>query len=161
MNTPQAPQQTIDLPNTAYMLPQSVPMWPPAWWTWLVVAAIVILVIALIFLAFKRHKKRGYRREALSNINQRSPELTDKDCIVLCHEMVRRCLISEGKTEMAALPTKKLFEELDKSLPMKKAFSALGGEFVDGPYRSQIELTTEQRNTMINTTCYWIRKHHA
>ncbi|QUX95455.1 DUF4381 domain-containing protein [Marinomonas sp. CT5] len=161
MNAPQAPQQTIDLPNTAYMLPQSVPMWPPAWWTWLVVAAIVILIIALIFLAFKRHKKRGYRREALSNINKHSPELTDKDCIVLCHEMVRRCLISEDKTEMAALPTKVLFEELDKSLPTKKAFSALGNKFVDGPYRNQVELTTEQRSTMIKTTCYWIRKHHA
>jgi cbb3-type cytochrome oxidase subunit 3 len=154
-------EAAIDLPNTAYLLPQAVPMWPPVWWTWLIVAVIVLLLIGLLAFCYRRHKKRTYRREALSNIAKKFSELNDKDCILLCHEMVRRCLISEGKIETAALPSKTLFEILDKTLPTKRQFSAIGNEFIDGPYRSQIELTKEQRNTMLKNTCYWIRKHHA
>lgn len=165
MPAAQAPLQpatkAIDLPHKAYLLPQSVPMWPPVWWTWLIVAAIVLFLIGLLILWYRRHKKRTYRREALSAVTNTSSELSDKDCILLCHEMVRRCLISEGKTETAALPSKTLFETLDKSMPAKRQFSSLGSEFIDGPYRSQIELATEQRSTMIKNTCYWIRKHHA
>lgn len=157
----QASQQAIDLPHKAYMLPQSVPMWPPVWWTWLIVAAVVIFIIGLLILGYRRYKKRAYRREALSNIINTSSEMTDKDCILLCHEMVRRCLISEGKTETAALPSKTLFEKLDSTLPEKRQFSALGNEFIDGPYRNLVELTSEQRSAMIKNTCYWIRKHHA
>lgn len=157
----QASQQAIDLPHKAYMLPQSVPMWPPVWWTWLIVAAVVLFIIALLFLWYRRYKKRAYRREALSNITNTSKDLADKDCILLCHEMVRRCLISEGKTETAALPSKTLFETLDNDMPAKRQFTSLGNEFIDGPYRNQIELTSEQRSAMIKNTCYWIRKHHA
>lgn len=157
----QSATQTIDLPHKAYMLPQSVPMWPPVWWTWLIVAAITLVIIGLLFLWYRRHKKRTYRREALSNITKQSSELSDKESILLCHEMVRRCLISEDKTETAALPSKTLFATLDKTMPAKRQFSALGNKFIDGPYRSQVELTTEQRNAMIKNTCYWIRKHHA
>ena len=165
MPVAQAPLQSathaIDLPHKAYMLPQSVPMWPPVWWTWLIVVAVILFIIGLLALWYRRHKKRTYRREALSAITNTSSELSDKDCILLCHEMVRRCLISEGKTETAALPSKTLFETLDKSMPAKRQFSSLGSEFIDGPYRSQIELTTEQRSAMIKNICYWIRKHHA
>ena len=161
MNAAQAPQQAIDLPNKAYMLPQSIDMWPPVWWTWLILAVVLLGLIGLLFLIYRRHKKRSYRREALANIREKSSNLDDKDCIVLCHEMVRRCLISEGKTETAALPSKTLFETLDAGIPPKRQFLAIGNEFIDGPYRSKIELTTEQRNTMIKNTCYWIRKHHA
>lgn len=157
----QAPSQAIDLPNKAYMLPQSVPMWPPVWWTWLIVAAIVLLLIGALIFYYRRHKKRTYRREALAGITQKVGKLNDKDCILLCHEMVRRCLMSEGKIETAALPSKTLFEILDKTLPTKRQFSIIGNEFIDGPYRSQIELTKQQRTAMLKTTCYWIRKHHA
>ncbi|NLQ16790.1 DUF4381 domain-containing protein [Marinomonas sp. M1K-6] len=156
-----ASQQMIDLPHKAYLLPQSVAMWPPVWWTWLIVAAIVLLIMALLIVWHRRYKKRAYRREALSGITQTTSELTDKECILLCHEMVRRCILSAGKTTTAALPSKTLFETLDKALPAKRQFSSLGSEFIDGPYRHQIELTKEQRTAMIKTTCYWIRKHHA
>ncbi|RBP85882.1 DUF4381 domain-containing protein [Marinomonas rhizomae] len=157
----QASQQTIDLPNQAYMLPQSVPMWPPAWWTWLIVAAIFLFIIGLLVICYRRHKKRTYRREALSSITQKTNDLSDKDCILLCHELIRRCLISEGKTETAALPSKTLFETLDKAMPEKRQFTPLGSDFINGPYKRQIELTINQRNAMIKNTCYWIRKHHA
>ena len=157
----QAQTQAIDLPNKAYMLPQSIPMWPPAWWTWLVVAAIALVIIGLLVLWYRRHQKRAYRREALSNIHKNANDLTDKECIELCHEMVRRCLISEGKIETAALPSHTLFSSLDASMPKKRQFASLASEFIDGPYRNQIELTQEQRSTMIKYTCYWIRKHHA
>jgi hypothetical protein len=157
----QAQTQAIDLPHKAYLLPQSVPMWPPVWWTWLIVAAVALIIIGLLILWYQRHKKRTYRREALSNIRKAADDLTDKECIQLCHEMVRRCLISEGKTETAALPSQALFSILDKSMQAKHQFASLSSEFIDGPYRNQIELSQEQRSTMIKNTCYWIRKHHA
>ena len=157
----QALTQAIDLPNKGYMLPQSIPMWPPVWWTWLIVAAVALIIICMLILWYQRHKKRTYRREALSNIRKAADGLTDKECIQRCHEMVRRCLISEGKTETAALPSHALFAILDKSMPAKRQFASLASEFIDGPYRNQIELTQEQRSTMIKNTCYWIRKHHA
>lgn len=157
----QAQTQAIDLPHKAYLLPQSVPMWPPVWWTWLIVAAITLIIIGLLILWYQRHKKRTYRREALSNIRKTADDLTDKECIQLCHEMVRRCLISEGKAETAALPSQALFTILDKSMPAKRQFASLSSEFIDGPYRQQVKLTHEQRSTMIKNTCYWVRKHHA
>ncbi|BDX02472.1 MAG: DUF4381 domain-containing protein [Marinomonas sp.] len=161
MPTANTAQQAMDLPHKAYMLPQAVPMWPPVWWTWLLVAALFLIIIALLVLWFRRHQKRGYRREALSVITHTSSSLSDKDCILLCHEVLRRCLISEGRRETAALPSKTLLEQLDQSMPKKRQFSSLGSDFVDGPYRSHIDLTQEQRLTMIKTTCYWIRTHHA
>ncbi|WP_339719298.1 DUF4381 domain-containing protein [Marinomonas primoryensis] len=159
---PTAPvQATIDLPNKAYLLPQSIPMWPPAWWTWLVLATIVLLIIGVVMFFYRRHQKYAYRREALSTIRATSGELADKACILLCHEMIRRCLISEGENEMAALPSATLLQKIDSAMPEKHRFSALGSDFVDGLYRDHIELTPEQRKEMINVTCYWIRKHHA
>jgi cbb3-type cytochrome oxidase subunit 3 len=156
-----AQSQAIDLPNKAYLLPQSVPMWPPVWWTWLIVAAIILLLLGLLFFWYRHHKKRTYRREALAEIAQKCSELNDKDCILLCHEMIRRCLISEGKIETAALPSRTLFELVDNTMPTTRRFSLLGNEFIDGPYQSQIELSQKQRTRMIKNTCYWIRKHHA
>ena len=159
---PAAPvQATIDLPNKAYLLPQSVPMWPPVWWTWLVLAAIILLIMAVIIFFYRRHKRCAYRREALSSITTASSELSDKACILLCHEMIRRCLISEGQHETAALPSASLLQKMDRTMSEKHRFSTLGSDFIDGLYRSHIELTPEQRTQMIKVTCYWIRKHHA
>lgn len=159
-------QATMSLPNEAYLLPQSVPMWPPVWWAWLILAAIILLMLALLAYFFSRHKKRAYRREALAKINKASLDcaqstLQDKDGILLCHEMIRRCLISENKTEMAALPSTVLLEKIDIDMPKKYQFSLLGNTFFDGPYRHDVTLTPEQRKAMFKTTGYWIRKHHA
>ena len=159
-------QATISLPNEAYLLPQSVPMWPPVWWVWLIVAAIVLFFLGVFVYIYRRHKKRAYRHEALANIKKAALDneqgiLQDKDCILLCHEMIRRCLISENKAEMAALPSTSLLEKIDLTMPKKHQFASLGNAFFDGPYRHNVELTAEQRKVMFKTTGYWIRKHHA
>ena len=154
-------QATISLPNEAYLLPESIPMWPPAWWTWLILALLLLLIGAFVFYRYRRHKKRAYRREALNAITKAPSDLSDKECILLCHEMIRRCLISENKIEMAALPSSALLEKIDLTMPKKYQFSLLGNAFFDGPYRNKVELTPEQRSAMIKTTSYWIRKHHA
>jgi len=154
-------QATIDLPNKAYLLPQAIPMWPPAWWTWLILAAILLFIIGLLIFCYRRHQKNSYRREALSAITKASSELSDKACILLCHEMIRRCLISEGQHETAALPSAALMEKIDSSMPEKHHFSKLGSNFIDGLYRNHIELTPEQRTQMLKVTRDWIRKHHA
>ena len=154
-------QASIDLPNKAYLLPQSIPMWPPVWWTWLILVVVVLLVGTLIFYKHKAYKKQAYRREALAVMTNITDELSDKDCILLCHETIRRCLISEGKQFIAALPSTSLFEEIDKTMPVKNTFSSLGSDFIEGPYRHQITLTPKQRSAMLITTRHWIRKHHA
>lgn len=159
-------QATISLPNEAYLLPHSIPMWPPVWWTWLVLIAIILLVAGALIHLYRRYKKRAYRREALANINKAALNntqdmLQDKDGILLCHEMIRRCLISENQTEMAALPSTVLLEKIDLDMPQKYQFSLLGNAFFDGPYRHDVKLTPEQRKAMFKTTGYWIRKHHA
>jgi cbb3-type cytochrome oxidase subunit 3 len=154
-------QATIDLPHKAYLLPQAIPMWPPAWWTWLALAIILMLAIGVLAFFYRRHKKRIYRREALSALTTASHELDAKACILQCHEMIRRCLISEGQHETAALPSSALLEKIDQSMPKKHRFSSLGADFVDGIYQQHIELTAAQRAEMLKVTRYWIRKHHA
>jgi len=154
-------QATMSLPNEAYLLPQSIPMWPPAWWTWLLLALLLLIIGFFIFYRYRRYKKRAYRREALIAITNSTDDLPDKECILLCHEIIRRCLISENKTEMAALPSTLLLEKIDLTMPKKYQFSLLGDTFFDGPYRHTVELTPQQRKAMFKTTSYWIRKHHA
>lgn len=158
-------QTQIDLPNKGYLLPENIPMWPPVWWTWLVVAALILCLIGLVVYVNRRHKARAYRREALAGLSiaslTKTDDVSDKACILLCHEMVRRCLISEGKQQVAALPSQTLFETLDQEMPAKKRFSLLGDDFIHGIYRQQLTLTPEQRDAMLKTTRYWIRKHHA
>ncbi|MGJ8646963.1 MAG: DUF4381 domain-containing protein [Marinomonas colpomeniae] len=154
-------QTSVDLPNKAYLLPQSIPMWPPVWWTWLILVAIILLIGTLVFYKYKAYKKRAYRREALAVISNITDELPDKDCISLCHEIIRRCLISEGKYLIAALPNVTLLEKIDGDMPVKYRFSSLGNDFINGPYRHQIKLTPEQRSAILKTTLHWVRKHHA
>lgn len=154
-------QTGVDLPNKDYLLPDDIAMWPPVWWTWLVLAAILLSIAFVLFTRYRHYQKQAYRREALLAIDKASEEQTDKDCILLCHEIIRRCLLSEGHTELAALPSNTLLEKLDLSMPAKHQFSSLGEDFVNGPYRQHIQLTPEQRQTMIKATRYWIRKHHA
>jgi hypothetical protein len=154
-------QASVDLPNQAYLLPQAVPMWPPVWWTWLLLALLILLIGIFLFSRYQHYQKRAYRREALAAIKNSADDLSDKECILLCHEMIRRCLISEQKHDLAALPSSTLIDKIDGSMPAKYQFSSLGNDFVDGPYRHHIELTPEQRNDMLKATNYWIRKHHA
>lgn len=159
-------QATMSLPNEAYLLPQSIPMWPPVWWTWLILATIIFLVLVTLAYFYRRHRTQAYRREALANINKAALDntqgiLQDKDCILLCHEMIRRCLISENNIEMAALPSTVLLERIDLTMPKKHQFALLGNAFFEGPYRNTIELTPEQQKAMFKATSYWIRKHHA
>lgn len=154
-------QATMSLPNEAYLLPESIPMWPPAWWTWLILALLILLIGVFAVYQYRNYKKRAYRREALNTVTKAATDLSDKECILLCHEMIRRCLISENKIETASLPSSVLLEKIDLTMPKKYQFSLLGDAFFDGPYRHSVELTPEQRTSMIKTTCYWIRKHHA
>lgn len=153
--------QIPDLPNKAYMLPDSVPMWPPIWWAWPLLAAIFLIVLLGTIWHYRRHKAKAYRREALQAFSDQLNTLSDKDCILLCHEMVRRCLVSEAKTETAALPSQLLFKSLDTSMPAKLQFSSLVEDFIEGPYRQHITLSAPQRAAIIDTTRYWIRKHRA
>lgn len=153
--------QTLELPHKAYLLPEAIPMWPPAWWTWLVLLAFILFLGLMVFGLLRRHQKRGYRREALTKLNQAQMSLSNRDTIVLCHELIRRCLITENKMDLASQPAPKLIEHLDQQLKEGKRFADLDPSFIDGPYRPHLELSQAQRNAIIQTTQDWIRKHHA
>ncbi|SBS30345.1 hypothetical protein MSP8887_02687 [Marinomonas spartinae] len=151
----------LELPHKGYLLPEAIPMWPPAWWTWLVVAFVVIALFSLILLLYKRRNKRKYRREALVALKNNRDNLSDKELIITCHELIRRCLISENKISQAALPSHALIAQLDSALPKKRRFDQLGDDFINGQYRADVSLAAEQKTTMIRLTCYWIRKHRV
>ncbi|MDB4837366.1 DUF4381 domain-containing protein [Marinomonas sp.] len=154
-------QTSLELPNKAYLLPDAIPMWPPVWWTWLVLAAVLMGILAGLIHLIRRHKKRAYRREAVGILTTVTDDMPDKAVVLLCHETIRRSLISMGRHTQAALPNSELLDTLDKQLPEKHQFSSLGEEFAHGQYRPQLELSAEQRHKVIATTRYWIRKHHA
>lgn len=151
----------IELPHKAYMLPQAIPMWPPAWWTWLAVAIIVLTIFTVILLSMKRRQKRTYRREAVGALKQAEDTMSDKELVVHCHEMIRRCLVSENKLSLAALPVTQLIDVLDQKMPKKQTFRQLGDAFINGPYQGNLELTSSQRADIVRATRLWIRKHHA
>ena len=152
---------TIELPNKAYLLPDAVAMWPPVWWTWPILATVIISMTLMIWWWLKRFQKRAYRREALTLLKEKLPQSSSKDAIILCHELIRRCLISAGQEQIAALSSRDLIAHLDENMPAKYQFAKLGDAFVMAPYQAQITLEIEQLNTMIATTRYWIRRHHA
>ena len=156
---PQTPP--LELPHKAYMLPQAVPMWPPAWWTWLALAIVILIVIGIVLLLIKRRHKRTYRREALASLKHADDNLLDKELITLCHELIRRCLVSENRMSLAALSIESLIEKLDEKLPTKQQFHLLSDDFINGPYRGNVELTAKQRENILSITRYWIRKHHV
>ncbi|MCV2402173.1 DUF4381 domain-containing protein [Marinomonas sp. C2222] len=157
----QAVQASIELPNKAYLLPEAIPMWPPVWWSWLILAALLICIAYGAVYFYRRHKQRIYRREARALLKNRADDLSDKEVILLCHETIRRCLISEGAVIKAALPSPELFNTLDKDLSSKHQFALLGDIFINGQYRPHIELDSEQRKQILKTTDYWVRSHHA
>ncbi|AEF55116.1 DUF4381 domain-containing protein [Marinomonas posidonica] len=151
----------IDLPNKGYLLPDAVAMWPPAWWTWLVLAMLCILLIGTLLKLLKRHKKRAYRREALGILKQQTSNQIDNSHIILCHELIRRCLISAGQEQQAALSSRELIPSLDQHMSKKHNFAQLGEAFIVAPYQANTKVSAKEIQKMLTTTCYWIRKHHA
>ena len=97
----------------------------------------------------------------MNSLKKNSDNLNDKELIIACHELIRRCLISENKVSQAALPSHALIAQLDSTLPKKRRFDQLGEDFINGLYRAEVSLTPEQKTTMIRLTCYWIRKHRV
>ena len=47
----------IELPNKNYILPNAIPMWPPVWWSWLVLLVIISLLAIVLFMVIYNYKK--------------------------------------------------------------------------------------------------------
>lgn len=149
---------TIELPNPAYILPDNIAMWPPVWWTWLVVAMIIVVLISLITIRLIRHKKNAYRRNASKLIDAFS-DLQDDDLLSQCHQTIRRCLITIGRNDLASLPSQELFNQLDLELAPKYQFKQLGQVFINGAYQPQLALKTNEKEHILRLTKYWCRRH--
>ncbi|BFM47906.1 DUF4381 domain-containing protein [Marinomonas sp. THO17] len=150
-----------ELPNKAYLLPDAIAMWPPVWWTWPIIVVLLSSIMMVIWWWIRRYHKRAYRREALALLNSKLPQCSAKDTIVLCHELIRRCLVSLGQEQKAALSSRELVAYLDIDMPTKRQFSQLGDIFISAPYQQHVALDKERLDTMIATTRYWIRRHRA
>lgn len=152
---------TIELPNKAYLLPDSIPDWPPVWWFWLVVAAVIFALLLTIIRLRRRYVKRAYRREALQQLNQHT-ELSDQALGEHCLTLIKRCLITEGQQDLASLTSKELLPLLDQQLKHSKIkLAALEDCFSASIYRPKGQLSAEQRQTLIQATRIWIRRHRA
>lgn len=152
----------IELPNTAFILPEPIAMWPPVWWFWLIAAALALTLLALIWLWIRRRVKRRYRTHALLLTQTVQPNHPSKDIASVCLEAIRRTLITEGKSQLASLPIDALCLELDQdkahqTYPLVNISPLLN----DGLYRSNVQLTLEQHDKILRTTQHWLRKHHA
>lgn len=152
---------TIELPNKAYMLPDSIPNWPPVWWFWLVLV-VAALTLLLVFIGLrKRHLKRAYRREALAQLKQH-PDLSDQALTELCLTLIKRCLITEGKDTLASLTTPMLLPLLDQQLRFSRVkLTDFEDSFSSSIYRPNSQLSRAQRDGLIRATRHWIRRHRA
>ncbi|MFT2109620.1 DUF4381 domain-containing protein [Marinomonas sp. 2405UD68-3] len=150
----------IDLPNKAFILPEAIPMWPPAWWTWLVLLFVIIIISILCITLYRDQKKNAYRKEAMQLLKD-TDALSDKALLTHCHTVIKRCLVSKNRTFDAAISTQELTSLLDKDMPKNHSFESLGSWFIDGQYQSELHLEQTDRVNLLMTTKRWIKKHHA
>lgn len=154
----------IELPNQNYILPTPIPMWPPVWWTWLVLLALVLMFFSIGGFCLYRYKKNAYRREAIALLNElqeNSSNTSDATFLTVCHQTVRRCLLNCNRNDLAALPAHELFTTLDQTLKKRKQFNQLGELFITGAYQPNLQLTAQNRLEMLAITKFWCRRHHV
>ncbi|TBR45011.1 DUF4381 domain-containing protein [Marinomonas agarivorans] len=155
---------TITLPNKNYILPDSIPMWPPVWWSWLIVLFIIIGLTVLGLYWFIGYRKNAYRREAIrlvTRLKEEHTQLSDAEFLTQCHQIIRRCLITRGRKDLAALPSQDLFAELDASLTVERRFNQLGTVFLTGAYQPNLSLSSEVKQKVLVTIKYWCRRHNV
>jgi len=155
-----AAEKTLELPHEIYILPDSIPMWPPVWWTWLLMAAVLIALIFISITFIQRHTKNAYRREAI-NLLMNTHTINDAALLMLCHQTIRRCLVTKKRHDLASLPSHTLFDRLDKQNKDSMKFANLGNKFMTGAYQPELHLSHAEREQIVATTKYWCRSHHA
>lgn len=158
----EALQAGIDLPNKAFILPEAIPMWPPVWWSWLALLAILIVATITGIVLVKHYKKNAYRRMATQLLTKEETSLlSDKELLTHCHTIIKRCLVTHNKALYAAMPTDELLPILDKDMGKDNSFSNLGSWFSDGQYQPGLSLSEEERIKLVQITKKWIKKHNA
>ena len=154
--TPTSP--SIELPNSAYILPDNIAMWPPVWWTWLVIAFFVITIMGIILIKFVHYKRNAYRRDASQHLDSLN-DYQDSELLSQCHQTIRRCLVTIGRNDLAAMPSQALFNQLDLQLPPQHQFKQLGSLFINGAYQPQLSLDKTQKEEILRLTKNWCRRH--
>lgn len=152
----------IELPNSAYILPEQIPMWPPAWWFWLVLAALITGMAVLLIFWVKRTKQRRYRKEAISLLRLVDVHHSSYQIAKACIEAIRRTLLTEQRDTLASLPIDALFEQLDtlkghQKYPLKRIQQPLE----ESLYKPNSQLAPQQHELILLTTSHWLRKHHV
>lgn len=152
----------VELPHSAYILPEQIPMWPPAWWFWLVLAALITAIFVLFMLWIKRVKRRRYRKDAISLLRSVETNHSSYHIAKACLEAIRRTLITEQRETLASLPIDALFKQLDtlkghQKHPLQRIQQLLE----ESLYKPDIQLSQQEHELMLLTTSHWLRKHHV
>ncbi len=150
----------IDLPHKAFILPEAIPMWPPIWWSWLVLLLIITVISIVAAHYYRVRKNNAYRKEAIKLL-EHTENLDDKALLTHCHTLIKRCLVSKNRDIDASITTRDLIPLLDKDMTKNRSFESLGAWFIDGQYQPELHLKKEDRTNLIMTTKRWIKKHHA
>jgi hypothetical protein len=151
----------IELPNRAYMLPESIPLWPPAWPFWLVVGAVIVCAVVTLIYYGKRYHRRAYRREAEQLLPNLDLDASYQAVINDCLELIRRCLLSAKRPLDAARPISELMPLLDEQLPPRYRFGKDGVRVAASIYQAHANISKQDLERFITSTKHWIRRHHG
>lgn len=152
----------LELPHRAYMLPEAIPNWPPVWWFWLVVMALLCVAFSLGVYVLSRRKRSAYRREALQELEQLSSALHDREFIAHCLALIKRCLMTEDRGDLTSLMTLELFTLLDsREKNIQLHLTPLADLFNQTLYQPNVKLSAAQKMELLQTVSKWLRHHHA
>ncbi|WP_116364376.1 DUF4381 domain-containing protein [Parahaliea mediterranea] len=136
--------------------------WPPApgWW---VLAALLVLLMALaLWVLWRRHQRRRYRRQALVALAQLQatwPADDDAGFSAQCNRLLKAvALRSFPRTDVAALSGRPWRDFLNTTVN-----SAKGGLFPEdfGEQHYRPQAPAPARNALYHSSRRWIQKHEA
>lgn len=138
-------------------LPAPVSFWPPAPGWWLLALAIVVGLLAVIWLR-RRRRRCAYRRIALRQLQQLQLALQTGEAatpiIAELSVLLRRTAISRyGRPQVAALQGKDWLAFLDRT-GRTTLFSTQGQALLDAPYRPS---SLQQAGPLLNLAEHWLK----
>ena len=148
------------LPLREIHLPASTGWWPPApgWW---ILSGVVLLIAAVAWYLYRRHKRRMYSAVNLARqelVGIRSRYAADRDarhCVRAVSGLLRRLCISVfPRTETAGLTGAEWLAFLDRAAPGKGFTDNAGRVLLEAPYRKHVE--AEEVEPLVAFCSDWI-----
>ncbi len=145
---------------------------PPSWWPpalgWWLVAAGVMLLAWLLWLAvrsLRRYPPGSWHRDArnqLLALRRLTSQLTPDQSIRELSELMRRIAVARvGREEAAGLTGEEWLQWLEKLDPEQFPWSREGKALISAPYAppGKCQVSNEQVNRLIEAALVWARRH--